>query len=66
MITEFFMWEVVQKKWKLINTDPHDFVITHVNIASAMAYLTNEKILLKAFADVAYSEPIYLKGFYEE
>ncbi|MEO5984022.1 MAG: tRNA (adenosine(37)-N6)-threonylcarbamoyltransferase complex dimerization subunit type 1 TsaB [Ferruginibacter sp.] len=52
-------------KWKLINTNSNNYFLKDVNVATAMAYLSNEMVLLKAFADVCYSEAIYVKAFYD-
>lgn len=38
--------------------------IENVNIPKALAIMSYELLLSKSFADVAYSEPLYLKEFY--
>ncbi len=51
---------------KLEISDPENKAkfIENVNIPAALSMLTFEKYLLKSFSDKAYSEPYYLKEFY--
>ena len=51
-------------KWKNIVHHPHAFFL-HTNYsATDMVSLSLEAFKLKTFADMAYSEPFYLKEFY--
>lgn len=44
----------------------HEAVFTqNVNISSAMAMISSEKFAHKAFSDVVFSEPFYLKEFFD-
>ena len=53
-------------KWQLACAHPNASFATVSNIANAMAFLGNQHFVEKKFADLAYSEPFYLKAFQDK
>ena len=50
-------------KWQQVCTHPNASFIAFSNIPLAMAYLSNNYFLQQNFADLAYTDPFYLKEF---
>jgi tRNA threonylcarbamoyladenosine biosynthesis protein TsaB len=52
------------EKWKNVVKLRNSLFMKNVNIPHAMAVLTFEKFIAKSFTDLVYSEPLYVKEFY--
>lgn len=52
------------EKWKHVVKYPNHIFIQNVNLPQAMAILSTEKYTRKSFTDLIYSDPLYLKEFY--
>lgn len=51
-------------KWKSVVKLRNSIFIENVNIPEAMAVISNDRYSSKHFTDLVYSEPLYLKEFY--
>lgn len=51
-------------KWKRVVKVRNSVFIENVNIGVAMALLSSQRYVDKTFTDLTYSEPLYLKEFY--
>ena len=51
-------------KWSMITEVKNKLFLNEIDIAEAIAYLSNNKLINKDFTDLSYSEPLYVKEFF--